>query len=223
MVTILTLISILIVVFAIILYIIILYFDNLSYASKEEHFHALTNGFTSIDEEKVIVKQGFASKYEYDLYNMLNEFLNDLYPGQELEIELLKKKIKEVFNNDTNINDTLIDTTIIKFLQNNTEFKQSKISNRIVHRPQGIFQSQSDNRKSQTNQSLMIKCPNCFEFINKSHKFCPECGYNFIRCQICKGILESVEITCPNCNQPFHLSHWQEYFKVKGICPNCGK
>ncbi|NHJ03480.1 MAG: hypothetical protein EAX90_01545 [Candidatus Heimdallarchaeota archaeon] len=43
------------------------------------------------------------------------------------------------------------------------------------------------------------------------------------KCIVCKLPIKKGErfVTCPNCKKPSHYSHFIEYLKVQGSCPNC--
>ncbi len=43
------------------------------------------------------------------------------------------------------------------------------------------------------------------------------------RCIVCRGLIRKGDsyVLCPNCKKPAHYSHFLEFVKVRGVCPNC--
>lgn len=69
----------------------------------------------------------------------------------------------------------------------------------------------------------MFLCPQCNKMIKKSSQFCPECGYEIIKCNICQLPIENKNdiYNCPNCQKPFHFDHFKQIIDSNGTCPIC--
>ena len=68
-------------------------------------------------------------------------------------------------------------------------------------------------------------CYFCGNPIEVDAKICPSCQNNVIHCNVCKlPITFGQEVgKCSFCEVKGHLTHFQEWVKIKGICPNCKK
>jgi hypothetical protein len=77
-------------------------------------------------------------------------------------------------------------------------------------------------KMSRPTDSLQI-CPHCGSRQSVLIRTCTECSKELPSCQICKrGFAEEESrIHCPQCDNPFHKNHLQEYIRIKGECPVC--
>ncbi|MCF2143345.1 MAG: hypothetical protein K9W42_06550 [Candidatus Heimdallarchaeota archaeon] len=68
-------------------------------------------------------------------------------------------------------------------------------------------------------------CFNCGYIIDKETSVCPSCNENILRCNVCKLPISFGEEAgkCSLCGSAAHLSHFQEWVKIKGKCPTCQK
>ncbi len=67
-------------------------------------------------------------------------------------------------------------------------------------------------------------CSHCQEIIeNRSANTCPSCGEKVSRCIVCKLPISADDSIgkCSQCEGLAHLTHLQEWVKVKGKCPRC--
>ncbi len=66
-------------------------------------------------------------------------------------------------------------------------------------------------------------CVWCGSMIEKKDDYCISCGRRVSRCSVCKQSFSSNEEIgrCPYCDSENHLSHFHEWIKVNGSCPNC--
>jgi len=68
-------------------------------------------------------------------------------------------------------------------------------------------------------------CYNCGMPIEKENTKCSSCGKEILKCNVCKLPISFGEETgtCKFCESKGHLSHLQEWLKIKGTCPTCQK
>ena len=68
------------------------------------------------------------------------------------------------------------------------------------------------------------RCRHCQEDLFVNAKFCAFCGLKVDICNVCRRqiTLEDHQVAqCPFCANKFHLSHIQEWLKLRGTCPIC--
>ncbi len=68
-------------------------------------------------------------------------------------------------------------------------------------------------------------CYNCGMPVEKDATTCPSCNQEILRCNVCKLPISFGEEAgkCSLCESKGHMSHFQEWVKVKGKCPTCMK
>ena len=66
-------------------------------------------------------------------------------------------------------------------------------------------------------------CFYCGQPIDKKDKNCSSCEKEVIYCSVCKLNINFADLVgqCTLCESKGHLSHLQEWLKIKGKCPNC--
>ena len=66
-------------------------------------------------------------------------------------------------------------------------------------------------------------CVWCGSVVGKEDDYCISCGRRVSRCTVCKQTFSPNEEIgrCPYCESENHLSHFHEWTKVNGNCPNC--
>ncbi len=68
-------------------------------------------------------------------------------------------------------------------------------------------------------------CNNCGSSIKHEDQTCSTCKEEILKCNVCKlpiSFGEEIGI-CKHCKSKSHLSHLQEWVKIKGKCPTCQK
>jgi len=73
--------------------------------------------------------------------------------------------------------------------------------------------------------SKKYNCNNCGMPIEKEDKVCSGCNKVILKCNVCKLPISFGEAAgkCSLCETQGHLSHLQEWVKIKGKCPTCQK
>lgn len=95
---------------------------------------------------------------------------------------------------------------------------KSKKQPEIVSEPSGLKVNESDSNEPQDSICIL-----CGSIVGKEDDYCISCGRRVSRCTVCKQTLTTDEEIgrCPYCESENHLSHFYEWTKVNGNCPNC--
>lgn len=66
-------------------------------------------------------------------------------------------------------------------------------------------------------------CYYCGIPLEKDNQFCPDCGEKLLTCSVCKLPIAFGDDVgkCSLCEKEGHLTHLQEWIKIKGECPVC--
>lgn len=72
-------------------------------------------------------------------------------------------------------------------------------------------------------KKLKFNCYYCNKSIKRDISICPNCNKTIPHCIVCSLPIAQKSIIgkCVHCDKVAHLTHLQEWLKVKGYCPNC--
>ena len=166
------------------------------------------------------------------LYKCLFEILAKCQPGIQVQlsriIELTTPLIKErgVIPADANL--TNLDYPKELYVQVIKEIIQNKDIDGEFFDLEQVFIKRGKGQKFSLSSSMVSKkfiCGNCGMPINPDDTVCPTCNQEILRCAVCKLPISFGEEAgkCSLCGSVAHLSHFQEWVKIKGKCPTCQK
>lgn len=87
--------------------------------------------------------------------------------------------------------------------------------------------AEADTKINEIAQSLSslkhFTCYYCGVPLEKDNQFCPDCGEKLLTCSVCKLPIAFGDDVgkCSLCETEGHLTHLQEWIKIKGECPVC--
>jgi len=179
----------------------------------------------SIDEEIKLFQREF-------LYNIIFDLLNQFQPDIQVQlnriIELSKPMINErgLIHSIASLSNypypSELYVELIKEIVINGDIKGEFFELEHV-----FVKKDKETHFSLTSSTIAKKylCYNCGADIDKKDITCKTCNEKILRCTICKLLISFGEEIgkCKHCDGVNHLSHLQEWIKIKGKCPTCQK
>lgn len=143
-------------------------------------------------------------------------------------VELATPTITEIINQSSYIK--IRSNSITKELYDITTkeiIKNDDISEKYFELGQVFVRKNGKETYSLTSSTISKDyiCYYCSYPIEKEDKTCPSCKKEILRCNGCKLPISFGEKVgkCSFCEVIGHLSHFQEWIKIKGKCPTCQK
>jgi len=181
--------------------------------------------FTDKEEEKILYQKELIYSV---LYNILIKFQPNIQVPlpriAELATPILTKQFHE--NNYAglhiqNVTKELYDEVLKEIIA------KDDITGEYFELEQVFVRKEGKEVYSLTSSSYSKKynCNNCGMPIEKEDKTCSGCNKEILKCNVCKLPISFGEAAgkCSLCETKGHLSHLQEWVKIKGKCPTCQK
>jgi len=202
---------------------------NIARETKSEQLKATAwktlQTFTNIDEERVLYQKEL-------IYGVLHDILIKFQPNiqvpllriAELATPILDEKFQE--NKFAKLNIKYVTKESFDEVMKEIIFNKD-LAGEYFEMEQVFVRKEGDEIFSLTSSSYSKKynCNNCGMPIEKEYKTCSGCNKEILKCNVCKLPISFGEAAgkCSLCETQGHLSHLQEWVKIKGKCPTCQK
>lgn len=168
----------------------------------------------------ISAKKSLESKKENEKKLSLIEIVSSLAPvyGGKIKLDLLAKKVgcdKET------LEDIIVDLCTkgrVSGWEIDTLLGALKVTLKDA------AENQPTSVKAPKTVSTNYSCFNCGTPIKATDEKCSSCGFEIVRCGVCKLPISTEDEmeTCINCEAEFHKNHLLAWIQKEGKCPNCG-